>query len=285
MSPVPLPPSALRAPSAAPTLGTRHDPVSHANAWILDLDGVVWLADQPIPGAVEAIRRLLACGRRVLYLTNNSSVTVAEYLTKFARIGLAVGGDDLCTSAQSAAQLVHPGERVLVCAGPGVDEAVAAAGARPQREHDGADAVIVGFHRDFSYDRLLEAFRAIEAGARFIATNDDATYPTPHGPIPGGGSIVAAVEYATGQKATVAGKPYEPTAELVRGRLGLGRGETTGLTMVGDRPSTDGAMGRALGGRFALVLSGVTKPGHPPVDPAPDIEADDLASLVRIEFP
>ena len=259
--------------------------MSFANAWILDLDGVVWLADHPIPGSVDAVHRLQAHGRRVLFLTNNSSMTVAEYLTKFGRVGLAVGADDLCTSAQAAALLVKPGERVLVCAGAGVDEAVTAAGARPQREPAHADAVIVGFHRDFAYDRLLAAFRAVEAGARLIATNDDATYPTPDGPIPGGGSIVAAVEYATGQKAIVAGKPYRPTADLVRGRLGLGEGVTSGLTMVGDRPSTDGAMGRALGGRFALVLSGVTRSGHGPVEPSPDVECPDLAMLVAAEFP
>ena len=261
-----------------------------ANAWILDLDGVLWLGDQPIPGSVGAVRRLEQLGRRVLFLTNNSAATVADYLTKFARIGLAVGGDDLCTSAQAAAMLVRPEERVLVCAGPGVTEAIQNAGAvavaiTTTRETDGVlDAVIVGFHRDFAYESLLRAFRAIEAGARFIATNDDATYPTPEGPIPGGGSIVAAVEYATGRRATVAGKPFPPIAQLVRDRLGLGGDETAGLTMVGDRPSTDGAMARALGARFALVLSGVTKAGHGPVDPSPDCEALDLEQLVETEL-
>ena len=260
-----------------------------ANAWILDLDGVLWLGDQPIPGSVRAVHRLEQIGRRVLFLTNNSSSTISDYLAKFARIGLAVGGDDLCTSAQAAAMLVKPDERVLVCAGPGVVEAVHHARALPipVTEADDLrtfDAVIVGFHREFAYEGLLRAFRAIEAGARFIATNDDATYPTPDGPIPGGGSIVAAVEYATGQRPTVAGKPYPPTAELVRERLGLAPHETSGLTMVGDRPSTDGAMGRALGGRFALVLSGVTKAGHGLVEPNPDVEASDLLALVEAEF-
>ena len=79
-----------------------------------------------------------------------------------------------------------------------------------------ADAVVVGFHRDFDYERLRVAVRAVQRGARLIATNDDATYPTPDGPIPGGGAIVAAVAYAGGVRPVVAGKPYAPMADLVR---------------------------------------------------------------------
>ncbi len=134
---------------------------------------------------------------------------------------------------------------------------------------------MVGFHRDFDYERLRVAAGAIRAGARFVATNDDATYPTPAGPIPGGGSLVAAVAYATGVSPAVAGKPHEPMADLVRALVG-GDG-----TMVGDRPDTDGRFAVTLGYRNALVLSGVTRPVDLPVDPGPRRRgADDLASLV-----
>jgi len=115
-------------------------------------------------------------------------------------------------------------------------------------------------------------------GARLIGTNDDATYPTPEGPIPGGGAILAAVATASGVEPAIAGKPHAPMVELVRRRLGA---DLDGSTVVGDRPSTDGRLATALGVRFALVLSGVTKEGDLPVDPEPTQVVADLSSLVR----
>jgi HAD superfamily hydrolase (TIGR01450 family) len=244
--------------------------------WVLDLDGVVWLADEAIPGAADAVDRLRRAGERVLFATNNSATPVAEVEAKLGRFGIAAGGD-VVTSAMAAARLVEPGQRVLVCGGPGVTDAVTARGAVAVREGD-ADAVMVGFHRDFDYERLRVAAQAVWRGARLIATNDDATYPTPGGPIPGGGAIVAAVAYATGVEATVAGKPHRPMAELVRA-IGGASG-----TMVGDRPSTDGAFARAVRYRFALVLTGVTESRDLPVSPTPDIVAANLAELVSREL-
>jgi 4-nitrophenyl phosphatase len=245
--------------------------------WLLDLDGVVWLAEQPIPGASEAVERLRAAGQRVLFATNNSAVPVGEQEAKLARHGIEARGD-VVTSAMAAARVVVPGERVLVCGGPGIVEAVAARGALAVQDGD-AEVVMVGFDRGFDYERLRVAARAVDRGARLIATNDDATYPTPDGPIPGGGALVAAVAYATGVTPIVAGKPHPPMADLVRA-LGGSEG-----TVVGDRPDTDGAFARELGYRFALVLSGVTGVSDLPVDPAPDVVADSLADLVARELP
>jgi glycerol-1-phosphatase len=241
-------------------------------AWVLDLDGVIWLADQPLPGAAEAVARLRAAGERVLFVTNNSFAPVGDQEAKLERFGVPARGD-VVTSAMAAATLVEPGERVLVCGGPGIVEAVSARGAEPVRDGD-ADVVAVGFHRDFDYERLRVAMQAIRRGARLVATNDDATYPTPDGPIPGGGSIVAAVAYAAGATPTVAGKPHRPMAGLVRALVG------DAGTVVGDRPDTDGAFAVTLGYRFALVLSGVTSKDDLPVTPSPDVVADSLAALV-----
>lgn len=237
----------------------------------LDLDGVVWLAEDPIPGAREAVARLRAAGEPVVFVTNNSSQPLAVVEEKLARHGIPAAGD-VITSAMAAASLVAPGERVLVCAGPGVDEAVRGRGAEPVLDGD-ADAVLVGFHRDFDYERLRIAATAVRRGARLLATNDDATYPTPAGPIPGGGAILAAVVTATGVTPVVAGKPNAPMAELVRARLG------PTAVMVGDRPDTDGRFARLLGYRFALVHTGVTL-AHEVVDPVPDLVAADLGTLV-----
>ena len=174
----------------------------------LDLDGVIWLADTPIPGAADAVRRLQATGEPVVFVTNNSSQPVGEVEAKLARHGVAATGE-VITSAMAAARLLEPGERVLVCGGPGVVEAVEGRGAVVVR--DGlADAVLVGFHREFDYERLRIAAAAVRAGARLLATNDDATYPTPDGPIPGGGAILASIATATGVRPIVAGKPHAP---------------------------------------------------------------------------
>jgi glycerol-1-phosphatase len=247
-------------------------------AWVLDLDGVVWLADHVIPGAPEAIARLRARGERVVFVTNNSFAPVAEVEAKLASMGIPAEGDVL-NSALAGATLVQPGERVLVCGGPGIAEACVTRGAKPVwntgADVDGdVDVVMVGFHRDFDYEHLRVAMAAIRRGARFVATNDDATYPTPDGPIPGGVSLVAAVAYASGVDPVVAGKPHEPMANLVRALVG------TEGTVVGDRPDTDGRFARTLGYRFALVLSGVTHDADLPVTPQQDVLAPDLASLV-----
>ncbi|HUF32630.1 MAG TPA: HAD-IIA family hydrolase [Acidimicrobiales bacterium] len=242
-------------------------------AWVLDLDGVVWLGHQVIPGAPEAVARLRAAGERVVFVTNNSSARVGDKEAELEGHGIPASGDVL-TSAMAAAWLLEPGSTALVCAGPGVDEALELRGVTAVREGD-ADAVVVGFHLDFDYGRLLVAHRAVRRGARLVATNDDPTYPTPHGLIPGGGAIVAAVATACGIPAVVAGKPNPPMAALVDDLVGGGP-----HTVVGDRDDTDGAFARALGARFALVLSGATTAGEVPTDPAPDLVAPDLATLV-----
>ena len=236
----------------------------------LDLDGVLWLAGEPIAGAADAVARLRAAGLEVVFCTNNSSQTVADVEAKLARQGIPPDGA-VITSAMAAATLFEAGERVLVCGGPGVVEAIEGRGATPVRG-GAADAVVVGLDLSFDYDRLRAAATAVLGGARLIATNDDATYPTADGPIPGGGAIVAAVERATGVRATVAGKPHPAMVGLVRARLGADG------VMVGDRPETDGLFAVALGYRFALVLSGVTASASD-VRPAPDLVGSDLAAL------
>jgi 4-nitrophenyl phosphatase len=267
-------------------------------AWVLDLDGVIWLGDQPIAGAAEAVARLRGAGEPLAFVTNNSFGRRSDVADKLARHGIDPG-DDVVTSAMAVAALVAPGERVLACGGPGLREELAARGAEVVAagdlvagaaratpaavvaavEHGGPfAAVVVGYHRDFDYLRLTAAMAATRGGARLLASNADATYPTAAGPIPGGGSILAAVATAAGLEPVVAGKPHPPIADLVRHRLG-----PDGV-VVGDRPDTDGCFARALGYRFGLVLSGVTERGDLPVEPRPDVVAADLAALVDAEL-
>ena len=245
-------------------------------AWVLDLDGVVWLGEEVIAGAPEAIASLRDAGEQLAFVTNNSFGPRALVEAKLVRMGIEPGAD-VVTSAMAAAQLVEPGETVLLCAGPGAREELEARGVTVVTDGD-ADAVMVGFHRDFDYERMRVASAAVGRGARLLATNDDATYPTPDGAIPGGGSILASIVTASGQQATIAGKPHRPMVDLVRERLG-----PTGV-MVGDRPDTDGRFAIALGYDFALVLSGVTTQADLPVTPTPIRTAKDLHTLVDEYF-
>jgi 4-nitrophenyl phosphatase len=244
-----------------------------------DLDGVIWRGDTPIAGSADAVGALRAAGARVVFLTNNSSGRVGDYVTKLAAVGIETTADDVGTSAQAAAALLahelSSGARVLACAGDGVVEALHAVGFDVV-EQGPADAVVVGWHRTFDFERLRRASDAVRDGARFVATNSDPTYPSADGLLPGAGALVAAVATASGRTPEVAGKPEPPTVALVQARFG-----NDGV-MVGDRPSTDGALAQALGWPFALVLSGVAgragEEGIP--DPPPAYVAADLAALV-----
>ena len=240
-------------------------------AWLLDLDGVVWRGEEPIEGSADAIARLRAAGERVVFVTNNSSATLEDYRRKLAGVGIEIDADELVTSAQAAASLIEPGSTALVCAGPGVDEALRARGIHTVREGD-ADVVVVGWHRDFDFARLTAAFDALRGGARLVGTNDDATYPTPGGAMPGGGAILAAVAYAASATPEIAGKPHQPIADLILERIGRPK------VMVGDRPSTDGLLAERLGVPFILVLTGVTTEDDLPVDA--DRVVADLAAAV-----
>lgn len=241
--------------------------------WALDLDGVLWRGDTAIAGSAGAVAALRGRGERVVFFTNNSHQRVASYVAKLERVGVQVDAEAVITSGQAAASLLEPGTTALVCAGPGVDEALLARGVQPVREGS-ADAVVVGWHSDFDYARLSAALSAVLGGARLIGTNDDATYPTEDGVIPGGGALLAAVAYAAGVVPEVAGKPNSPMVAMIESRVGRVD------VMVGDRPDTDGRLAAAMGARFALVLSGVTVEADLPVDPEPDLVARDLAAVV-----
>lgn len=249
--------------------------------WVLDCDGVVWLMDEAIPGATEAVGILRSSGARVVFVTNNSFPRRSDHVAKLDRLGIATDPADVLTSAMAAACLLEPGERALVIGGPGIVEELEARGVEVHLAGTGAgtrpvpDAVVVGVDQGFDYAKLAEATTALRSGARLIGTNDDSTYPTPNGVVPGAGSLLAAVATAGGKTAEIAGKPYLPTADLVHREVGAVR------IVVGDRPSTDGLLARQLSSQFGLVLTGVTSSGHGPIDPPPDVEAPDLLTLVR----
>jgi 4-nitrophenyl phosphatase len=242
---------------------------------VVDLDGVIWLATNPIPGAASAVDRLRASGIRILFATNNAATTAGALIERLAAAGISVEKEDLVSSAQAAATLLQPGAKAFVCGGDGVREALEERGVGVVSQGP-ADAVVVGWTRSFDFDLLAESMTVVRSGARLIGTNDDPTYPTPAGLIPGAGSILAAVARASQMEPEVAGKPYGPMAAVVRERA------PDTVLVVGDRPSTDGLFAKRMGVPFALVHSGVTQAVHGKLEQKPDFEADDISGVVDL---
>lgn len=241
----------------------------------MDLDGVVWLARRGIPGSAEGVSRLRRAGKRVVFLTNNSGPLLSAHVKALGDVGIECAPDDVVTSAQAAASLVGEGQKVAVVGDEGIHEALAARRAKVVAATDKPDVVVVGRKVELDYWALAAAAAAIRQGARYVATNTDATFPTGgDGLVPGAGALVAFISTASGCQPDVAGKPHPPMAALVHQRYGALE------MMVGDRPDTDGLFAQLVGARFGLVLSGVTQPGDLPVNPKPDVVADDLFSLV-----
>jgi len=224
--------------------------VAEARTWVIDLDGVVWRGDDPVIGSADAIAALRDAQHRVLFATNHSAPTKHQLVEKLRRCGVPCEAQDLMTSADAAAGLVAPGERAYAFAGAGVREALEARRVRLV-DHHRADVVVVGWHEDLSLRGLTLAVRAVLAGARLIATNQDRLRPGEDGPVPGAGAFVAAVEAATGVYAQYAGKPNEPMAALISRQI-VG----SDVVVVGDSSATDGGLAVALQARFVLVRTG-----------------------------
>jgi 4-nitrophenyl phosphatase len=249
---------------------------------VLDLDGVVYRGPAPIPGAVERIEKLRAGGVRVVFCTNNSRATVAQYVEKLAGLGLDAAPDEIVTSAVVTGEVLATRSAyrsAFVIGGDGVREALGNAGIAVVEglAAEDVELVAVGWDPGFDYAALRTGTHALLGGAAFVATNDDATFPAEGGRLwPGAGPIVAALEFATKRKAEVMGKPHPPMMEAVAARLA----PATRIAMVGDRPDTDLAGARAMGWPSVLVLSGVTGPDEARlVNPAPDRIIESLADL------
>jgi 4-nitrophenyl phosphatase len=221
-------------------------------AWLIDLDGVVWLSGHPIDGSVAAIERIRTNGVPVLFVTNNSAPTTPQLLQRLQRAGIEANEHEVLTAAQAAASLIPEDGSAVCIADGGVREALEQRNVTVVDEGK-ADAVVVGWTTTFSYDTLAAASSAVRAGAMFIGTNPDPTHPTPSGLMPGTGAIIAAVEVASGVPAIYAGKPGSAMATLVRDRV------DSIAMVVGDQLATDGAFAQRLDVPFNLVFSGVDR--------------------------
>jgi HAD superfamily hydrolase (TIGR01450 family) len=248
------------------------------DAIVCDLDGVLYRGNTAIAGAGEALRALRDGGIDIHFVTNNSTKTASEAAVKIAHLtGFEAAGSDVVTSAEAAAQLLADEKpRTFLFGAAGAREPLEAAGVPIVDDWSEAGAVIAGLDPRLSYERLTAAVLAIRAGARFIATNIDATYPTSQGLWPGAGALVAAIVAASGVQPEVAGKPEPAIRRLLEKRT-----EGRRVAVIGDRPETDLALGAAEGWATVLVLSGVTASAEG-VDPVPDHVVDTIADVPNL---
>jgi glycerol-1-phosphatase len=250
---------------------------------LIDLDGVVWIGREPVPGSIETLAALIAAGKRVAFVTNNPAKPPAAYAERLRELGVEVGEERIVTAGMVATRLASeaagPDGSAFVISRAALKEMIAAAGVTVLEGEAGREAsvVVVSGHRDFDFAALLTAKRALDRGAALIGTSRDPTMPMPGGEWPGTGAILAAVEAASGRVAEIAGKPEPHIFEIAL--EAIGRPER--VAMIGDRVSSDIEGGRRAGLATVLVLSGTDSEDTAAAEPRPDHVVDDLAALLR----
>jgi glycerol-1-phosphatase len=251
---------------------------------IFDLDGVVYVGGNAVPDAPDRIAAVRQAGMHVAFVTNNASRAPGAVAARLRQMGVELDDRDVVTSAQAAARLLAEllprGSTVLVVGGPGLVEAVTEQGLRPvDRLDNGIAGVVQGFGPDVGWRDLAEAVAAVDAGLPWVASNLDATFPTPRGRAPGNGQLVEVVARTTGRRpARVAGKPERALFDETLTRFGGSR-----PLVVGDRLDTDieGAVRSELDS--LLVMTGVTGAAElcaAPVGQRPSYVSLDLQGLL-----
>lgn len=263
-------------------LATRHD------TGLFDLDGVLYVGPDAVPGAAAALAAARAAGLRAAFVTNNAARTPETVAAHLSALGMTATAADVVTSAQAAATLVatevRPGSAVLVVGGAGLEAALREKGLRPVwTAADSPAAVVQGFSPDVGWRLLAEGTYAVRAGLPWIASNLDSTVPTPQGLAPGNGALVGVIARATGRRPLVAGKPETPLHEEAVRRTGA-----RDPLVVGDRLDTDIEGANRARVASLLVLTGVATPAemvHADRQLRPTYVALDLATGLMATHP
>jgi glycerol-1-phosphatase len=249
---------------------------------LLDLDGCVWIGDEPTADATVAVAALREAGKRLCFVTNGARHSTEEYVRKLWRLGFQASLEEVVTvgGALQHRLAVRGGGSAFVIGAPAIHRHVTDAGLRIVNGSEfasRADVVVVAGHDAFDYAELRTATQALLRGAELLAAGRDRTFPMPDGAWPGTGALVAALEYATGRTALSVGKPEPWLYRTAIDRLGEGR-----TLVVGDRVDSDLAGAAAAHLDAALVLTGAStrEQAEAARDPAPVAVADTLADLV-----
>ena len=249
---------------------------------IIDMDGVLWHGEEPLPGLREFFAFLRRHQLGFVLATNNSSKTPEQHVAKLARVGIKTPIERVLTSAQATASylggIASPGTHVYAIGEEGVQRALQRQGFELTEEE--AAYVVVGWDRHLTWHQLKTAALLVHAGAGFIGTNPDASFPTELGPVPGNGAQLAALEATTGVTPIVVGKPEPWLYQEALQRMGADAATTA---IIGDRLDTDIAGGVRAGLKTVLVLSGIsTKADLANASAKPDLVCADIKALMRI---
>ncbi len=243
---------------------------------VCDIDGVIMLGAEPVPGAREALTLLRDAGLDLIFATNNSTRKPSDIRKHIiAVVGFDPGSNAIVNSGVATARfIVDKVKRVYVLGSDGLRDTLRDGGVTVTDDWRMADAIVTGIDFTVTYSAFAEAGLAVQNGATFYATNSDASYPRPDGLYPGAGALTTVVERTTGQKPITCGKPFEPM------RIALEDLGGSKPLIVGDRPDTDIALGKAEGWATALVLTGVIDdPAQVPAELTPDVVLNSIADL------
>ncbi len=256
---------------------------SSIKALIVDMDGVLWRQSQPIGDLPTVFNKIHQKNLKITLATNNATLTVEQYLQKLASFGVSLLPEQIVNSPQAAAKYMvehFPRQSsIFVIGKDGLRQELIKHDfliTNDQSHHP--VAVVVGMDWDLKYEQLCQATLHLRAGAEFIATNSDRTFPTPQGLVPGVGAILALLETASDKKPTVVGKPDPLMYQIALERMQVSPSE---CLVVGDRLETDIQGGQQIGCRTALVLSGVTTLEEArDWSPAPDLICQNFEEVV-----
>ncbi|MSP14128.1 MAG: HAD-IIA family hydrolase [Chloroflexi bacterium] len=233
--------------------------LSQIRALIFDMDGVIYRGNTRLPGIPEFLSFLESHRINYICVTNNATRSAEQFSAKLADMKLQIPAEKILTSSEATASFISqhypPGVKVLPVGEEGLISALESYGASIVSRHQDAELVVAGMDRQITYEKLTQATRAILSGKPFIGTNPDLTFPAADGINPGAGSILAAIEAASGVHPKVIGKPETTIFEMAMQRMDVDQSVTATL---GDRLETDILCGQRVNITTILVMTGVT---------------------------
>jgi len=236
--------------------------LSSMKLFLFDMDGTLYLGDRLYDFTIELLQIIREKGGKYLFMTNNSSKSVADYIKKLEKMGIASTREDFITSSQATAYYLHKhheGQTLYVCGTESLKEELRYEGFTVTEELDEVECVVMGFDTELTFKKLHDVSYLLltRPGLPYIATNPDLVCPTEFGSVPDCGSVCIGIKNATGREPVVIGKPSALMPQLAMERLGIAKEEAC---VVGDRIYTDVKSGLNAGITGILVMSGETTP-------------------------
>ena len=230
--------------------------------FLFDMDGTLYLGNRLYPFTIELLETIRSCGGKYLFITNNSSKSVNDYVKKLKDMGIEAGRDDFMTSSQATAYYLHrhhEGKKLYVCGTESLKDELRLEGFTVTTRLEDVECVVMGFDTELTFQKLHDVSYLLLTRPElpYIATNPDLVCPTEFGSVPDCGSVCIGIKNATGREPVVIGKPSPLMAQLAMEKMGIGKAQTC---VVGDRIYTDVKSGLNAGVTGILVMSGETTP-------------------------